>query len=307
MFETNIQSLLPNLTPLNKPIELDIVLEGGGFNGSYESGVLYFLKELEKKNYITVDKISGVSVGSILGICFLTNTLDSFVTYYKQARTYWKEKINLLFYKKIITKIITDIPDKLFESIKKNKMYITYFNLLEKKQVLVSTYDTKQELIDTVWKSSYIPYITDNNICCEMNDQFFIDGGQPHIFNNRNCHDKKILYVTINHFSKLTNMLTIKNEINANGRILEGILDCYNFFLHEKSTFLCSYVNTWSFFDFLKIRIKHLLLLLIIYVIYYIYIIHYYLNPYLKNSIFYNQTKGIFYNMYKDFLIKYCF
>ena len=76
MFQNNIRNLIINLPKKRHPLELDIVLEGGGFNGSFELGALYFLKELEAQKYTSVDRISGASIGSLLGLCYLTNNLD---------------------------------------------------------------------------------------------------------------------------------------------------------------------------------------------------------------------------------------
>ena len=54
-----------NLNFGEKPQRIDIVLGGGAFNGSYLIGALFFLKEMEKRNYIIVERISGCSIGSI--------------------------------------------------------------------------------------------------------------------------------------------------------------------------------------------------------------------------------------------------
>jgi len=34
------------------PLVLDIILDGGAFNGSYLLGALYFLKEMERRGYV---------------------------------------------------------------------------------------------------------------------------------------------------------------------------------------------------------------------------------------------------------------
>jgi predicted acylesterase/phospholipase RssA len=53
-----------------------LILDGGAFNGSYLIGALLFLKEMEKRNYICVDKISGCSVGSAIGLLYFLDKLD---------------------------------------------------------------------------------------------------------------------------------------------------------------------------------------------------------------------------------------
>ena len=58
------------------PIRIDLILEGGAFNGSYLIGALYFLKEMEKRNMIKIERISGASIGSILGFLYFIDALD---------------------------------------------------------------------------------------------------------------------------------------------------------------------------------------------------------------------------------------
>jgi len=55
------------------PLRIDLVLDGGLFNGSYLIGALQFLKELERRKYIRVDRISGASIGSIVGLAYLSD------------------------------------------------------------------------------------------------------------------------------------------------------------------------------------------------------------------------------------------
>ena len=64
VYNTYINTLIDNLN-LNesKPLELDLVLDGGGFKGSYLLGSLLYLNELEKKNYIKINRIlTGVAI-----------------------------------------------------------------------------------------------------------------------------------------------------------------------------------------------------------------------------------------------------
>ena len=60
-----IENLASNYTIRDNPIAIDLVLDGGAFNGFYQLGSLKLIKQLEKKGYLKVNKISGVSVGSI--------------------------------------------------------------------------------------------------------------------------------------------------------------------------------------------------------------------------------------------------
>ena len=65
-----ISKFIEDLPNSNKPLKLDIVFEGGLFNGSYLAGCLLYLKQLENNKFIKIHKISGCSIGSILAILY---------------------------------------------------------------------------------------------------------------------------------------------------------------------------------------------------------------------------------------------
>ena len=52
MFNEYIDELIKNIPKREIPHNLDIVVEGGAFNGSYVLGILFFLKRMEKHNLI---------------------------------------------------------------------------------------------------------------------------------------------------------------------------------------------------------------------------------------------------------------
>lgn len=307
MFKQNTQNLMKNLIKPDTPLELDIVLEGGGFNGCYEYGVLLLLKEMEKQNYIKINRISGASIGSMLGFCYLTDNLHIFLQYYNKIRTHWKENTNLTLYKTMLTKEINALDTSIFKQIQNNKLFITYYDICEKKQLIQHIYTDKQDLIDGIIKSSYIPFIFDNNPSLECSNTYIIDGGQPFIFKNRSKNDRKILYVSINQINKLNGMISTKNEITPNGRILEGLLDAYQFFHYQKRTAICSYVNNWWFYDFIIIRIKQCFLMGFVYFISGITSIHTFITPFVKDIGAYRHFTNILFNLYKDFILFYCF
>ncbi len=64
--EKFIENLPEELKNSKNHIKLDLVLDDDIFNGSYLVEALYFLKEMEKRNYIKICKISDCSIGSIV-------------------------------------------------------------------------------------------------------------------------------------------------------------------------------------------------------------------------------------------------
>ena len=47
-----INTLIENIPQENIPKEIDLVLDGGAFNGLYMLGGLFYIKEMEKRNKI---------------------------------------------------------------------------------------------------------------------------------------------------------------------------------------------------------------------------------------------------------------
>ena len=66
MIDNYVNKFIENLPDDSKKLQrIDLVLDGGIFNGSYLIGALYFLREMEKRKYVTIERISGCSVGCL--------------------------------------------------------------------------------------------------------------------------------------------------------------------------------------------------------------------------------------------------
>ena len=306
MYNKSIKKLVDNIPIPNVPIQVDLVLEGGAFNGSYELGALLVLRELEKRGIIQIDRISGASVGAILSILYKCDKLDKYINYYSDVRENWKTKLSLncvkKFVKENIKKYVT--PD-LFKQIQNGKVYITYYDTTNNQQIVKSEYTDVKDLTETVLRSINIPYIMfDTDESGSYIEDNFIDGAQPYIFHNReSANIKKILYLSINHYGKIKNTISTKNENTPNGRILEGILECYNFFLNGRSNGLCSYVNNWSLMDYASIRINKIIITGLLYLLsMYRYAVKLF-YPVCKDTTLYKIVSPVVKNFIKDFLL----
>lgn len=308
MFNDYITNLIQNITKKeNTPIIIDLVLEGGANNGLYELGVLLFIKEMERKEYIKIDRISGVSIGSYLGFHYFNDSLLTTLTTFENIKTYFKEHLTIEEFNNIVQKDISNCSLENFNTIKSDKLFINSTNLKERKQELTSFYENKNDLYQCIIKSSFVPFLFNREISYQCDNKEYVDGFFPHIFNNRSENNKKILYISINQLKKFRFMFSSYREKNNCGRVLEGILDAYTFFLYEKPTQLCSYVNQWSRIDYISLRGKQFILVFFIFIIYCFTLIYYFIDPYLHNIIFYNIIHNLVENCYKDFLLYYCF
>ena len=89
MDNQHIKNLVVNLPKEQNLGSIDLVLESGAANGSYQIGCLIYLKELEKQNKVKIDRISGSSIGAISGFYYFTNTLDKFQEDYLLLRLFF--------------------------------------------------------------------------------------------------------------------------------------------------------------------------------------------------------------------------
>ena len=84
MLQTYINQLVNNIPnkylrklqgKTNNPLKVDLVFEGGLFNGSYQIGFLNYIKQMEKKQFLKVERVSGCSIGSVMAFLYFTNIL----------------------------------------------------------------------------------------------------------------------------------------------------------------------------------------------------------------------------------------
>ena len=247
MIEEYVNKLIDNLPneikTQSEPIIVDIVLDGGAFNGSYLVGALYFLKEMEKRNYIKIERISGCSIGSVVGFFYFINALEFMPELYNIATKHLKKNYNLETIKELKVLLKDRIPENICDIIK-NKLFISYNNIKENNKIIKSEYKNVDDIFNTIIKSSFIPYLIDGNI---LYNKKYVDGITPYVFKVEK--DRKILYLDLFGYDKMWNIFNVKNEKNNFHRILSGLLDIHNFYIKQSQTAMCSYVNDWSLYN----------------------------------------------------------
>jgi hypothetical protein len=241
--EKFIENLPEDFKNNKNPIKLDLVLDGGIFNGSYLAGALYFLKEMEKRNYIKIHRISGCSIGSIVAFIYIIDCLDILESLYDTTIKHLELNHNLNTVLDLHKLLDSHIPDNVCDKVN-NKLYITYTNIQKRSKKVKFIYKNKEEIINTIIKSSYIPFLIDGNLLFKNK---YIDGINPYIFKIKN--DRKILYLNLFGYDKIKYLLNIKNEKTNFHRILSGLLDIHNFFIKQTNTSMCSYINEWNILD----------------------------------------------------------
>lgn len=297
------------LDKYKQSINLDIVLEGGGFSGAYEVGVLLFIKKLENKSIVKINRISGVSIGSIIGLLYVINKLHYYEKYYNKLREDWYLNLELKTLSEIIKDIVFSISDETFTDIQNDKLFISYYNLKSKQHITKSSYVNKNDLYETIMKSTHMPLIKSKTFTYkDSTNTQFIDGLYPYIFTNKYDNDQnhKILYVSINQIHKLHTCIDTYNETDCFSRVLHGILYCYDLFKYNKKNDYCSFLDEWNLIDITYYRIKQLVLLLFMYIIYFLNNIFNYFKPFIERTPIINSVWTI-YGCYYDDLLRFFF
>ena len=305
MIQEYVNKLIENLPDDIKngenPLHIDLVLDGGVFNGSYLVGGLYFLKEMEKRNYIKIERISGCSVGSIVAFLYYIDGLDLMPKIYDIVNKDFRKTYKLGFIKELKKYLADHIPTDICEKIN-NKFFITYHNIKKGSKPVKSTYKNVDDILVTILKSCYIPVLIDGNILYENK---YIDGINPYIFNKE--PNKKILYLDLFGYDKICNLINVKNEKSNFHRILSGLLDIHSFFIKKSNTPMCSFVNDWNFinvgFNYLKFLVEKIC----IYFTYFLILIKDRLNDGFKDTIFYKILSKISHDIFIIILENYCF
>lgn len=298
MLESYISKLIDNipLSKKNQREKIDIILDGGLFNGSYLIGALYFLREMEKVGYIEVDKLSGCSIGSLACVLYTADLLDLTTEIYNMAIDQFKKTTHLEVVDDILSKIRKKLPPDICERMN-GRVFITYYDLKKGKKIVKSKYKNKKEIMDVVKRSCFVPYLIDGNY---MHKERYVDGIFPYILPKE--EGKRILYLDLLGYDKITHIISVKNEKTNFHRVLSGVLDIHLFYIKQQPTFMCSYVNEWSFirqvYHFIIKKILELLLFHIMYLCYLVY------NFALTREILENLKRNSFVQIIRGFLRK---
>ena len=228
--------------------EIDLVLDGGAFNGGYTLGALMYIKYAESRGYLRVCRISGCSVGACIGLAYLLNKLEEMVGISMKFMELFRLKSNMSFYKQFVTEFLDILleENELYKC--QSNLYISSFNKNEDNQIVVSTYKNKEELRLAILRTIYIPFLSNDKL---TDTDGYIDGGYPHIFRGvQEIKGRKQLYIQLNGIDKFFNMIHIKSETTIMNRLMRGIDDIQAFVQREgESTFMCSYVEKWNPID----------------------------------------------------------
>ena len=269
-FNNYIYALTQNLNHKLIPENINIIVDGGAFNGAYAIGILLYLKQLEKQKLTTINKISGTSIGAILSFLFITDSLLENISCFETILNDFRNTSNLKKTHEIIKNLVNEHIDDV--KILNDKLFITYYDNTQMLQIVTSKYNSKEELIDILTRSSFIPYLMDGN---PFYKDIYSDGISPYIFSQ--ATQNKSIFINLMSFKILKDSVCTKNEKNIWSRLMIGVVDANNFFTNKKSDLITS-INEWKFYDFLFLRCREILYVIFLFIIKY-YVSLYYIIP----------------------------
>jgi hypothetical protein len=282
------------------PLNVDVVLEGGFFNGSYQLGFLHYIKQMEKKQIIKVNRLSGCSIGSTIALLyFIDISLDDCIEFVTNIiYRHIKKHCNIDIFDKTILFFKKYIPDNFLDIINK-RLYITYHDISNGKQIVKSTYASIDEVFDVIRRSCYIPYITDKHI---LYNEKYLDGLYPYIFKpKKGC---KIIYLNIINIKKIKCVASIKNEKSNVNRVIDGILDTHTFFSTNFVSNMCSYMDDWSSINIIRYKFFLYIFKISIYIFHYFYILNKFINKNInKNFNLYRLLKNIYKLLFRSIFL----
>jgi len=303
LIEEYIKALIVNINRKNIPKTINIIFDGGAFNGGFAAGIALYLKSMEKHRLLRVHRISGCSIGSVLAVWYLSGCNEADIQeFFRKCMLSYKQNMNLKYYNKNLSVFINDIfinSDKSEEdllNIFSKQLTITYYHVKKHKQITVSRFRNKDHLIDCILRSSHIPYLINGELSYKKK---YMDGITPHIFKNGLPN----LFIKLMTFKKCSRAFMIKSENNIHSRLLSGVADVNEFFSHGKSD-MCSFVNNWSYYDILQIRVREIICFILFSLIGWIIIIKTYLPLNITNTFLYNGLAKVIFSLYTDIIRK---
>lgn len=244
-----IKALVKNANLKNIPRDIDIIFDGGAFNGVFGQGIAMYLNELENTDNIKVHRISGCSIGAFLALIYATKGNYDFETGFVEVSGHFKKHLNLLeFARQLRCYIFDTLNDDEIKSLN-DVLHISYYDLQNHKQVVVNDFVDKQHLYDCILRSCHIPYVSNTEFTYE---ERYVDGISPYLFRDNKRDSLFISLITSRKFSRL---FVSSHEVNSNSRILSGLADADEFFTTGKSD-MCSWIKDWKFISFLSLRIR---------------------------------------------------
>lgn len=286
-----IQQLIHNLPPDINYGEVNLVLDGGAFRGSFMLGALYYIKQLQCLKRIQINKMSGCSIGSVLCLLFKLDNLDYASQIYTTLRNYFKQHGHLYIISNVLDDLLLSIPKHFYKTCNET-LFISYHNIKKQKYIVKHKFKNNHDLINAIKKSCYIPFLCGPKMLFKTQ---FVDGLKPYFFN-----DHKTLFLNLfSDYKTIFSMINIQNELNNSERIIKGALDIHTFFKTNKPTYMCYFIDNTTIYHRFFFQTRIVIIYFLTHFIFFIY----YCSKFIKRIKYYQYIR-IFISIYKQFIKK---
>ena len=296
-----VNTLVKNVDTEKIPKEMDLIFDGGVFNGFIGYGFSMYLNELEKQKKTKIVRVSGCSIGSLLALLYIVNSNKNINIdvnkIFKNITNEFKKNFNFSENEKQIKNIVYSIFEDDDLSILKDRLYICYYDMENVEKKVIHNFKNRNHLIECIMKSSHIPFISNEDFKYKNK---YIDGMTPFIFRDNERPSLHVMLITLKNISRI---FFNSNEVNANSRIISGVADADEFFTCGKSN-MCSYVKKWNNNRYLFIRGRELCCFILIWLIEIFIIIRKYIPNFITQTTIFCGLKHIFNETYKDIMFK---
>jgi len=276
-----IQALLINVNRHTTPSTINLIFDNGAVNGVLGIGAALYIHNLEQNGYFEVKKVSGSSIGSLIGLWYIYGCPEELYHLSDSLFNYYKKHKNFYIYETIVKKVVDYlIPDDNVSKLT-NRMYINYYDTKKRKFCVISHYKNKGHLITCILRSSHVPFLT----CQEHKYQGrYIDGMVPYIFSDQNPN----LFVKLINFTDPFNCMQVKHEQNIYSRLLRGVVGANDFFVNG-DTRICSYIKDTYGLTNLNFYLRKQVIFIILALMDWILIIHSHIPLSMQNTSYYNN------------------
>ena len=296
-----VNTLVKNVDTEKIPKEMDLIFDGGVFNGFIGYGFSMYLNELEKQKKTKIVRVSGCSIGSLLALLYIVNSNKNINIdvnkIFKNITNEFKKNFNFSENEKQIKNIVYSIFEDDDLTILKDRLYICYYDMENVEKKVIHNFKNRNHLIDCIMKSSHIPFISSEDFKYKNK---YIDGMIPYIFRDNERPSLHVMLITLKNISRI---FFNSNEVNANSRIISGVADADEFFTCGKSN-MCSYVKKWNNNRYLFIRGRELCCFILIWFIEIFIIVTKYIPNFITQTTIFSGLKHIFNETYKDIMFK---
>ena len=285
-----IKALILNVDREKIHKKINLVFDSGALNGIYGMGAALYIHHLAKLGYIKVKKVSGCSIGSLIGLWYICGCPDFIYPIAENLFAYFKNHKNFFLYKQVVTAVVqhlfpTDDAIKLING----RLYINYYDTKKCKQCVITRFKNRTHLITCILRSGHVPFISNGK---HKYAGRYVDGIVPTFFKKKITSSRQNLFISLFTLNRPTSAFKITNEQNIYTRLIKGVVEANDFYMNSNSD-ICKYVDDKNYLIHFQLYMRECFILFILALIEAIIIIHHKIPVCIRDSFLYNRLASI--------------